>query len=156
VAPTPEARLAELGLRLPVLSPARGHYVRARRYGNLLYLAGHGPAPDADGTRPTGRVGGEFTVDEGYGLARRSGLALLATLSAELGTLERVRAVLRVFGMVAVAPGFDATPAVIDGCSDLLVDVFGEEVGRHARSAVGVAALPYGLPVEIEAVVAVE
>lgn len=154
-APTPEERLAALGLTLPRLSIPRGSYVRARRHGDLVFLAGHGPAPDADGRRPTGRVGADVTPDEAYGYARRAGLGLLATLSAELGELSRVTAVLRVFGMVAVAPGFDATPPVIDGCSDLLVEVFGEEVGRHARSAVGVAALPYGLPVEVEAVVAV-
>jgi enamine deaminase RidA (YjgF/YER057c/UK114 family) len=152
----PEARLAQLGLVLPVLSPPRGRYVRARRHGDVLYLAGHGPAPDPAGLRPVGRVGAEFGPDEAYELARRAGLGLLATLTTELGDLSRVRAVLRVFGMVAVAPGFDATPAVIDGCSDLLVAVFGEEVGRHARSAVGVAALPHGLPVEIEATVAVD
>jgi enamine deaminase RidA (YjgF/YER057c/UK114 family) len=153
---TPEARLAELGLTLPVLSAPRGHYVRARRYGDLLYLAGHGPAPNPSGVRPTGRVGAELGAEYAYDLARQAGLALLSTLAAELGSLARVRAILRVFGMVAVAPGFDATPAVIDGCSDLLVAVFGDQIGRHARSAVGVAALPYGLPVEIEALVAVE
>lgn len=153
---TPEARLAELGLTLPVLSVPRGTYVRARRHGNLIYLAGHGPAPDATGVRPTGRVGAEVTAEGAYDLARQAGLALLATLSSELGSLGRVQAVLRVFGMVAVAPGFDATPSVIDGCSDLFVAVFGVEVGQHARSAIGVAALPFGLPVEIEAVVAVD
>lgn len=155
-APTPEARLVELGLTLPVLSPPRGHYVRARRHGNLVYVAGHGPPPDAAGIRPTGRVGTEFTIGEAYELARRAGLGVLATLVTELGDLSRVRAVLRVFGMVSVAPGFDATPAVIDGCSDLLVAVFGDDIGQHARSAIGVAALPYGLPVEVEVVVAVE
>lgn len=152
---TPEARLEALGLRLPVLSPMRGSYVRAREHGGLLYLAGHGPPPDDDGVRPTGRVGGEVAPDEAYRLARRAGLALISTLAATLGPLSRVERVLRVFGMVSVAPGFDATPAVIDGCSDLLIEVFGPEVGAHARSAVGVAALPYGLPVEIEAVVAI-
>ena len=152
---TPEDRLEALGLRLPVLSAPRGHYVRARREGTLVFLAGHGPPPDLDGRRPTGAVGGDLTLEEGYEAARGAGLALLATMAAELGALSRVRAVVRVFGMVRVAEGFDATPAVIDGCSDLLVAVFGPEVGRHARSAVGVAALPYGLPVEIEAVVAV-
>lgn len=150
----PDARLAALGLSLPVLSPPRGHYVRARREGDTLYLAGHGPAPDADGRRPTGRVGSDLTPEAGYAAARSAGLALLATMRAELGSLDRVRAILRVFGMVNVAPGFDATPPVIDGCSDLFIEVFGPEVGRHARSAIGVAALPYGLPVEIEAVVA--
>jgi enamine deaminase RidA (YjgF/YER057c/UK114 family) len=152
---TPEERLRELGLELPVLSEPRGDYVRARRHGSLVYLAGHGPAPDAEGRRPTGKVGADLTIEEGYEASRRAGLGLLATLAAELGELSRVTAVLRVFGMVNGAPGFVATPRVIDGCSNLLVAVFGPEVGRHARSAIGVAELPFDLPVEIEAVVAV-
>ena len=151
----PEERLRALGLELPTLSEPRGHYVRARRHGSILYLAGHGPAPDADGTRVTGKVGGDLTLEQGYDAARRAGLGLLATLATELGDLGRVRAILHLFGMVNVAPGFVAMPAVIDGCSDLLVSVFGPEVGRHARSAIGVAALPYDLAVEIEAVVAI-
>jgi enamine deaminase RidA (YjgF/YER057c/UK114 family) len=151
----PEARLRALGLTLPVLSPARGNYARARLDGTTLYLAGHGPAPDPEGRRPTGRVGAELTLEDGYAAARSAGLALLATVRGELGSLDRVHAVLRVLGMVNVAPGFDASPPVIDGCSDLFIEVFGPEVGSHARSAIGVAALPYGLPVEIEAVFAV-
>ena len=151
----PARKLAALGLELPILSPVRGNYVRARRDGATLYLAGHGPAPDASGRRQAGKVGADLTLVEGYAAARRAGLALLATISSELGSLDRVRAVVRVFGMVNVAPGFAATPAVIDGCSDLLIEVFGLEVGRHARSAIGVAALPFEMPVEIEAVVAV-
>ena len=153
---TPEERLRELGLALPTLSAPRGNYVRARRHGSVLWLAGHGPAPDAEGRRPSGKVGANLTVDEGYGAARMAGLALLATIAAELGELSRVTAILRVFGMVNCAPGFVATPNVIDGCSDLLLAVFGEDVGRHVRSAIGVAELPFDLPVEIEAVVAVD
>jgi enamine deaminase RidA (YjgF/YER057c/UK114 family) len=153
--PSPERRLRELGLDLPTLSEPRGRYVRARRDGAILYLAGHGPAPDADGRRPAGKVGADLTLDAAVDAARRAGLGLLATLVAELGTLARVTSILMVRGYVNVAPGFTATPAVIDGCSDLLVEVFGPEVGRHARSAIGVAELPYALPVEIEAVVAV-
>lgn len=152
---TPEARLESLGLRLPALSVPRGHYVRARRDGDTLYLAGHGPPPDAEGRRPAGKVGTELTLEEGYAAARQAGLGLLATMAVELGSLSRVRAVLRVLGMVNVGPGFTATPLVIDGCSDLFIDVFGVEVGRHARSAIGVAALPFDLPVEIEAVIAI-
>lgn len=151
----PEARLRGLGLELPTLSEPRGRYVRARRLGSTLYLAGHGPAPDAAGNRITGRVGADLTLEEGYEAARRAGLALLATLVTELGELGRVEGVLRVFGMVNVAPGFVALPEVIDGCSDLLMAVFGPDVGRHARSAIGVAALPYDLAVEVEAVVAI-
>jgi enamine deaminase RidA (YjgF/YER057c/UK114 family) len=153
---TPEVRLAALGLTVPTLSQPRGAYVRARREGSLLFIAGHGPAPDADGRRPTGKVGAELTPDEGYEAARRAGLAIIATLTSELGELSRVRAVLRVLGFVNVAPGFTATPPVIDGCSDPLVAVFGEAIGRHTRSAVGVAMLPYDLPVECEAVVAID
>jgi enamine deaminase RidA (YjgF/YER057c/UK114 family) len=152
---TPEERLRALGLELPVLSAPRGNYVRARRHGSLLYLAGHGPVPDADGRRPSGKVGANLTLEQGYAAARSAGLGLLATLAAELGDLSRVTAVIRVFGMVNGAPGFVATPSVIDGCSDLLIEVFGAEIGAHARSAIGVAELPYDLPVEIEAVVAV-
>lgn len=152
---TPEARLASLGLRLPTLSEPRGHYIRARRDGATLYLAGHGPPPDAEGRRPSGKIGTDLTVEEGYAAARQAALGLLATITAELGTLSRVRAVLRVLGMVNVGPGFTATPLIIDGCSDLLIDVLGVEVGRHARSAIGVAALPFDLPVEIEAVISI-
>lgn len=152
---TPEQRLRALGLELPTLSEPRGHYVRARRHGSILYLAGHGPAPDADGKRVTGKVGADVSLEQGYDAARRAGLGLLATLATELGDLGRVEAVLRVFGMVNVAPGFAELPAVIDGCSDLLVAVFGPEAGPHARSAIGVAALPYDLAVEVEAVVAI-
>jgi enamine deaminase RidA (YjgF/YER057c/UK114 family) len=154
-AETPEQRLALLGLALPVLSVARGHYVRARRHGTLLYLAGHGPPPGRDGRRPTGKVGADLTVEESYDVARGAGLALLTTLAAELGELSRVTAVVRIFGMVNVAPGFVAMPQVIDGCSDLLLAVFGPEVGAHTRAAIGVAELPFHLPVEIEAVVAI-
>lgn len=98
---------------------------------------------------------GHYVRARRYGAARLAGLALLATIAAELGELSRVTAVLRVFGMVNGAPGFVATPSVIDGCSDLLLAVFGTDVGRHVRSAIGVAELPFDLPVEIEAVVAV-
>ena len=152
---TPEQRLRARGLELPVLSEPRGNYTRVRRHGSLLYLAGHGPAPDAGGRRPSGKVGASLTLEEGYDAARSAGLGLLATLAVELGDLSRVTAVLRVFGMVNVAPGFVATPSVIDGCSDLFIKVFGPDVGTHARSAIGVAELPYDLPVEIEAIVAV-
>lgn len=150
---TPEERLARLGLTLPVLPPPRGRYLRTRRVGDHVHLAGHGPPPDASGVRPVGRVGETYDLGQGYDLARRAGLALLSSLKTELGELSRVSAVVRVLGMVNVAPGFDATPAVIDGCSDLFIEVFGEEVGGHVRSAVGVAALPYGMPLEIEATV---
>lgn len=120
-----------------------------------MYLAGHGPVADAGGRRPSGKVGANLTPEEGYAAARSAGLGLLATLATELGELSRVTAVLRVFGMVNGAPGFVAIPGVIGGCSDLFIEVFGPDIGAHARSAIGVAELPYDLPVEIEAVVAV-
>jgi len=152
---TPEARLAALGIVLPVLTPPRGAYVRATRAGDTLFLAGHGPAPDADGNRPSGRIGAELTEAEGYAAARRCGIALLATLANELGDLGRVVRVLRVVAWMRCAPGFTATPRIADGCSHLLLSVLGPDAGSHARAAVGVEMLPFGLPVEVEAIVAV-
>jgi enamine deaminase RidA (YjgF/YER057c/UK114 family) len=112
-----------------------------------VYVGGHGPVAGADVVR--GKVGGDLTLEDGQRAARMTALSILATLQAELGDLERIVRVIKVFGMVNVAPGFDQTPAVIDGCSDLLVDVFGE-AGRHTRSAVGLAELPFGIADEIE------
>lgn len=150
-----EERLTALGIVLPPLSAPRGNYVRATRWGDLLFLAGHGPAPDAAGERPRGRIGAELTEEEGYAAARRCGIALLATLRMELGSLDRVVRVLRVVAWMRCAPGFEATPKIANGCSDLLAEVLGPDVAAHARAAVGVEMLPYGLPVEVEAVVAV-
>jgi enamine deaminase RidA (YjgF/YER057c/UK114 family) len=128
--------------------------VNAVRTGNLVFLSGKGPL-DEGGRRPTGRVGVEYTVEDGYRFSRTTGLALLAALRAELGTLDRVRRVVKVLGMVASPAEFGEHPKVINGCSDLMVEVFGE-AGRHARSAVGMASLPFGTPVEIEMIVEVE
>ena len=130
-----------------------GNYVLASRAGDLVFLSGHLPQP-ADGPLVTGTLGGPhgLTPDEGYAAARLCGLSLLATLRAELGgDLDRVARVHKLVGFVACAEGFAAQPAVINGCSDLMGDVFGER-GRHARSAVGTNALPLGVPVEIEAI----
>jgi enamine deaminase RidA (YjgF/YER057c/UK114 family) len=149
-----ESRLASLGIALPEVPPPVASYVNAVRTGNLLFLAGKGPLEEG-GKRPAGRVGVEYTAEEGYRFARSTGLALLAVLRAELGSLDRVRRVVKVLGMVASPPEFGEHPKVVNGCSDLLVEVFGE-AGRHARSAVGVASLPFGTPVEIEMVVEVE
>jgi len=115
-------------------------------------VSGHGPT-DADGALagPFGKVGAEVTPEEGYRAARATALAMLASLQQALGSLDRVAGWVRVFGMVNAAPGFTALPAVINGCSDLILEVFGEERGRHARSAVGLAELPWNIPVEIEA-----
>ncbi len=145
-----EARLASLGLTLPAPPPPVATYVNAVRSGNLLFLSGKGPLAE-EGRLPTGRIGVDLSVDDGYRLARSTGLALLAVLRAELGTLDRVKRIVKVLGMVAAPPDFGDHPKVINGCSDLLVEVFGD-AGRHARAAVGVSSLPLGTPVEIELV----
>ncbi|MCU7726469.1 RidA family protein [Actinoplanes sp. KI2] len=153
-----ESRIAELGLVLPapVTPPGavRLPFRQVRVVGSVAYVAGHGPLA-ADGTlaEPLGKVGAEVTPEQAYASARLTGLAILASLARELGDLDRIAAWGRVFGMVNVAPGFDRLPEVINGCSDLLLELFGPEVGGHARSAVGQAALPFGIPVEIEAIV---
>ncbi len=149
-----EARLAELGIRLPELPEPIANYVRAVRVGNLIFLAGHGPLRP-EGGYVTGRVGQDLSTEEGYRAARLTAIALLASLKAEIGELDRVRRIVRVFGMVNAGPDFKDHSKVINGCSDLLVELFGER-GRHARAAVGMASLPIGLAVEIEMVVEVE
>ena len=150
-----EDRLRELGIELPDPLPAAGLYVPARREGSLVFLSGHGPVKLDGSGLVTGKVGRDVSVDEARDAARLTGLHLLSSLRAELGSLDAVRSVLKLLGMVNGAPGFDQTPTVIDGCSRLLLDVFGEEAGRHARSAVGLAELPFGMSVEIEMIVAV-
>jgi enamine deaminase RidA (YjgF/YER057c/UK114 family) len=151
--PTPEDRLVALGIELGAPPNRIGNYVGARLSGNVLYLAGHGPQ-QPDGRYLVGRVGSDLDLEAGRAAARLVGINLLATIRHVLGTLDAVAAVLKVTGMVNVSPGFLETPAVVDGCSDLLVDVFGED-GRHARTVMGVAELPLGIPVEIEMVVEV-
>ena len=143
---SPTARLRELGLELPELPLPGGNYVHAVRTGGLLFLAGKGPGAIA------GKVGRDFTVEEGYEAARRTGLTLLAAIANELGSLDRVTRIVKVVGFVNATPEFTDPPKVINGCSDLFVDVFGER-GRHARTSVGVASLPNQIPVEIEAIV---
>jgi len=146
-----EARLAELGLELPPAPRPQGLYRPVVVTGNIAYVSGHGPMlPDRSFV--TGRVGSELDQQAAYEAARLTGLAILATLRAELGSLDRVRRVIKVLGMVNCTPEFDQQPAVINGCSQLFADVFGPEAGTGARSAVGVASLPMGIPVEIEAV----
>ncbi|MGZ4676021.1 MAG: RidA family protein [Acidimicrobiia bacterium] len=148
-----ETRLTELGIRLPEVFPPVGNYVGCVLDGGLLHVGGHGPV---HGDRiVTGKVGLDVDLATARDAARMTGCSLLATMRAELGDLDRVRRIVKVFGMVNVAPGFTQTPAVIDGCSDLLVEVFGD-AGRHTRSAVGLAALPFDIAVEIELVAAVD
>lgn len=149
-------RLAELGLALPpVMQLPPGvtlpfPWVRVR--GNRAFVSGHGPqAADGSLALPLGKVGIDLTADEAKHAAKLTGLSILASLERELGDLDRIGAWLRVFGMVNSAPGFALQPFVINGFSELILDVFGEERGRHARSAVGMAELPFGIPVEIEA-----
>ena len=150
-----EAKLAALGLVLPPqLVPPGGaalpfRFVHLR--GNRALISGHGPLA-ADGTvaQPLGKVGRDLTLEQGYSAARLTGLAILGSLQRALGDLDRITAWGRIFGMVNSAPGFDRQPAVINGFSDLILELFGPEVGAHARSAVGMAELPFGIPVEIE------
>ncbi|MBV8090326.1 MAG: RidA family protein [Alphaproteobacteria bacterium] len=147
-------RLDELRITLPEVGPTLGNYVHARRVGNLLYLSGKGPERQ-DGTMPKGKLGAGVSVDEGYRHARQVGLVLIAAIRDALGgDLDRVEGIVKVLGMVNAAPDFEDHPKVVNGCSDLFVEVFGE-AGRHARSAVGMSSLPAGIPVEIEVIVAI-
>ncbi|MBA2326546.1 MAG: RidA family protein [Actinobacteria bacterium] len=148
-----DQRVTELGLELPEAQQPVANYVTAVQAGELLFLSGHGPVR-ADGTPVLGKVGGDLDLAAGVEAARLTGLFLLATMRAELGSLDRVARIVKLLGMVNCAPGFNDTPTVVNGCSDLLVDVFGD-AGRHARSAIGVAELPFDLAIEIEAVVQV-
>lgn len=154
-------RLDELGIILPqpprippgVILP----FGWVRVHGQRAWVSGHGPT-ESDGSfaQPLGRVGDEVKLDEAYLAARLTGLAILSSLQRELGTLDRITAWGRVFGMVNCAPGFREMPAVINGFSDLILEVFGQSRGQHARSAVGVAELPFDIPVEIEAEVLID
>lgn len=148
-----EQRLQELNLALPDPAPAQGLYEDAVHDGDLVYLSGKGPRR-ADGTRRSGKVGGDVGLEEAIEDARTVGLNLLAALRREIGTLDRVERVVKIFGMVNAAPDFGDHPKVIDGCSRLMIDVFGEK-GRHARSAVGMGSLPGNMTVEIEMIVRV-
>jgi enamine deaminase RidA (YjgF/YER057c/UK114 family) len=150
-----ERRLQELKIDLGKVSAPVANYVNAVQAGNLLFLSGKGPRRGPDGKVPRGKLGREYTVEQGYQHARTVGLDLLAVMKSELGSLDRVKRVVKVLGMVNAVPEFEDPPKVINGCSDLFVEVFGER-GRHARSAVGMAALPAGIPVEIECIVEVE
>ena len=149
-----EQRLKELGLELPAVSAPVATYVNAARTGNLLFLSGKIPLT-ADGKMLKGKVGADVTTEEAAGHARLVGLHLIAVLKAELGSLDKVRRVVKLLGMVNAVPEYGDQPKVINGCSDLFVEVFGNK-GRHARSAIGVGSLPNGVTVEIEAIVEVE
>jgi enamine deaminase RidA (YjgF/YER057c/UK114 family) len=147
----PEKRIAELKLELPPAPKPVAVYKPLVIAGNVAYVSGHGPLR-TDKTLITGRVGSEVDLDFGKAAARQTGLAILATLRAHLGSLERVKRVVKVLGMVNCTPEFRDHPAVINGCSELFRDVFGEENGVGARSAVGMVSLPGNISVEIEAI----
>jgi enamine deaminase RidA (YjgF/YER057c/UK114 family) len=147
---TPEQRLQHLGLELPAVTAPLANYVPFRIAGQMLYVSGQGPRLP-DGSYTIGRLGRDATVEEGYAAARLTGLHLLAVAKQALGELSRVEAVIKLLGMVNAEPDFGDQPKVINGCSDLLVEVFGE-AGRHARSAVGMGSLPNRMSVEIEAI----
>ena len=153
-AATPEQRLEQLGIVLPAVSAPRGNFDAYVLDGNLLYLSGKG-SPLREDMAHVPKVGREISVEEARQHARTVGLHLIATMQAALGDLSRVRRVVKVLGMVNAVPDFMQHTEVVNGCSDLLVEVFGE-AGRHARSAVGVGSLPRGFAVEIEAVVSVK
>lgn len=151
---TPEEILTDLGIELEEPGKPVANYVNAVRVGNLLFLAGKGPLKK-DGTYITGKVGNDLSVDEGYEAARLTAIGHLAVLKAELGELSRVKQIVKVLGMVNCAEDFKDQPKVINGYSDLMVAIFGEK-GKHARSAVGMYALPSGIAVEVEVIVELE
>jgi len=145
-AQTPEEKIKQLGLEIPEVSLPIANYVKWKQVGNILYLSGSGP-------KTLGKVGDDLTVEQGYDAARETGLGIIAVLNAATGgDLSRVKQFVKVLGMVNCTPDFTAQPAVINGFSDLMVEVFGEK-GKHARSAVGVGSLPNNMAVEIEVIV---
>ncbi len=150
-----EARLVELGLVLPPAPKPMGVYKPVVVSGNLAFVSGHGPLKP-DRTVMTGRLGADMDVLAGKAAARTTGLTILATLRAHLGSLDRVRRVVKVLGMVNCTPEFTSHPAVINGCSELFAEVFGSDLGVGARSAIGMNSLPGRIPVEIEAIFEVE
>ena len=142
--PSPEDRLRDLGLELPEAATPVANYVTRVQVGDLLFISGHGPR------NQVGKVGGGVTLEEGYAAARDAGIRVIATVRDELGTLDRVARVVQILGMVNCAPDFYQQPQVINGFSDLLVEVFGEELGRGARAAVGMVSLPRNISVEVQ------
>lgn len=153
-AKTPRERLAALGIRLPPPPPPIANFRTFVREGNMLYLSGQGPR-EADGHLHVGKVGGDVSADDAYRHARLTGINLLAVMQDALGDLSRVKQVVKLFGMVNAVSSFEDHPRVINGCSDLFIDVFGE-TGQHARSAVGLGSLPGNITVEIEAIVSLK
>ena len=146
-----DARLSELKIELPPAPKAMGVYKPIVIVGNIAYLSGHGPLK-SDGTLMTGRIGEQTDLDDGFASARQTGLAMLATLQKSLGSLDRVARVVKVLGMVNCTPNFTEHPQVINGCSELFRDVWGDDAGVGARSAVGMGSLPGNITTEIEAI----
>ena len=151
---SPEQRLKALNIQLPDVPTPIANFLMWRQVGNLLYLSGQGPRRP-DGSIPVGRLGLNYSVEQGYADARQIGLQILATVRQAVGSLDRIEGVVKLLGMVNAEPDFGQHPKVINGCSDLLVEVLGER-GKHARSAVGMGSLPNGMPVEIEAIIQVK
>ena len=143
-----DAKLAELGIELPPAPKPAGVYNPLVQTGNLIYLSGHGPLKP-DGSMITGKVGSDLNDEEGKAAARQTGLALIATIKSQLGSLDKVKRIIKVLGMVNATPDFANHPSVINGCSELFVELWGED-GRAARSAVGMGSLPGNISVEIE------
>jgi enamine deaminase RidA (YjgF/YER057c/UK114 family) len=149
-----DKKLKDLGIELYAPTKPMGNYVKVVRTGNLLFFAGHGPTR-ADNSNITGKVGKDLTWEQGYDAAKQTGIALLSTLKAEVGDLNKVKRIVKVLGMVNCTENFTDQPKVMNGFSDLMVAVFGEK-GKHARSAVGMYVLPSNIAVEIEMIVEVE
>ena len=148
---SPEMRLKELQITLPTPPKPVAKYKPAVRQGNVLYVSGHGPL-HPDGAMTKGRVGADLTLEQGYAAARQTGLAILATTKATLGTLNKVKRLIKTLGLVQCTPEFGDQPKVINGFSELMAEVFGEEGGVGARSAVGMGSLPQNIAVEVECI----
>jgi len=153
-AQTPEENLKAKGIELPVLPKPVANYVNAVRTGNLIYLSGKGPLRK-DGTYITGKSGKDISIEQGYDAARLTAIIQIAVLKEMIGDLSKVKRIVKVLGMVNSSPDFYDQPKVINGFSDLIVDIFGEK-GKHARSAIGVASLPMNIAVEVEMIIEVE
>lgn len=147
-----EKRIKELEIELPPIGETIGTFIHAKQHGNLLFMSGKGPFKD--GIRPKGKLGADMSLDEGYQHARQVGMLLISAMKSVLGDLDRVDEIVKVFGLVNATPDFVDHFKVVNGCSDLFMEVFGEK-GRHARTAAGASSLPNGIPCEIEAIVAV-
>ncbi len=152
--PDVESKLKELGIKLILPTPPTANFLKANRVGNLVYLSGHGP-DKPEGGQVTGKLGGDLTIEQGQQAARLVGISLLSSLKGEIKDLNKVKRIVKVLGMVNAVPSFERHSQVINGFSDLMVQVFGES-GRHARSAVGVGSLPFNIAVEIEMIVEIK